>query len=250
MSARVARDLGRDPAGSDALGFVFPVYGWRIPRILSRFIAEELPARLAGRRPAFVWAVMTCGDDVGYTDRTLDAALRASVGYTLDAAYSVNMPDTYLGLPGFRLDSPEEQEAKFKIAVTRLAAIRESLAAHARVRDLKRGPFPRTKTVLLGGFFDRFLSGDRRWRVDGEKCTRCGLCVARCPTGAILTDAGGRISWSRDGRCTGCFRCYHNCPSDAISCGRSTRGKGRLPSSVRGGVSEIEFHPSGVCVND
>lgn len=236
MSARVARDLGRDPAGSDALGFVFPVYGWRIPRILARFIAEELPSRLAGARPGFIWAVMTCGDDVGLADWTLDAALRSAIGRTLDAAYSVNMPDTYLGLPGFRLDPEAELKGKFARATERIASIRASLAARARRRDLRRGAFPRMKTVLLGGVFARFLSDDRRWRVDAAKCTRCGLCAERCPSGAILRDAEGRVSWARDGRCTGCFRCYHNCPADAIHCGRSTRGKGRLPSDARGGV--------------
>ena len=237
MSARIARALGSEPAGPDALGFVFPVYGWRIPRILARFVAEELPARLAGTtRPRYVWCVMTCGDDVGCTDRTLERALRASTGLALDAAYSVNMPDTYLGLPGFRLDGPAERDGKFQASEARVAAIRGRLAAHARERDLKRGAFPRTKTGLLGGFFSRFLSGDRRWRVDPDRCTRCGECVRRCPAGAIARDAEGRISWTRDGRCTGCFRCYHNCPSDAIQCGRATRGKGRLPSDARGGV--------------
>ena len=236
MSARVARMLGRDPAGADALGFVFPVYGWRVPRILARFLATELPARLQGARPSFVWAVMTCGDDVGQTDRVLEAQLRASLGLGLDAAYSVNMPDTYLGLPGFRLDDPAELKAKYATAETRLETIRAALAARDRRRDLKRGAFAWAKTSLVGTFFDRFLCNDRRWRVDASACTRCGLCVRRCPTGAIVQRDDGSVSWSRDGRCTGCFRCYHNCPAGAIACGHSTRGKGRLPSDAQGGV--------------
>lgn len=236
MSARVARMLGSEPAGPDALGFVFPVYGWRVPRILARFLADELPARLQGARPSFVWAVMTCGDDVGQTDRVLARQLRDAVDLPLDAAFSVNMPDTYLGLPGFQLDSAGEQEAKFAAAEERVASIRAALAARERRTDLKRGAFAWAKTSLVGTFFDRFLCNDRRWRVDEKACTRCGLCARRCPAGAIVRDAEGRVSWSRDGRCTGCFRCYHNCPAGAIDCGRSTRGKGRLPSDAQGGV--------------
>ena len=236
MSARVARQLGERPAGEDALGLVFPVYGWRVPRILSRFIATRLPALLKDGRPSFVWTVMTCGDDVGCTDRVLARELKAATGLSLDAAYSVNMPDTYLGLPGFRLDSVSEQEAKFATAERRIADIRAALAVRQARRDLKRGPFPRTKTYVLGTIFDRYLSDDRRWRVDPARCTGCGQCVARCPVAAIMRTADGKIAWTRDGRCTGCFRCYHNCPRDAISCGRATGGKGRLPSDVQGGV--------------
>ena len=236
MSARVARMLGAGPAGPDALGFVFPVYGWRVPRILARFLATELAGRLQGARPSFVWAVMTCGDDVGQADRVLERELRATVGLGLDAAYSVNMPDTYLGLPGFRLDSPDELKSKYAGAETRIRAIRAALAARDRRRDLKRGAFAWAKTSLVGTFFDRFLCNDRRWRVDAAACTHCGRCVRRCPAGAIVQGTDGCVSWTRDGRCTGCFRCYHNCPAGAISCGRSTQGKGRLPSDARGGV--------------
>ena len=164
MSARVARMLGAEPAGPDALGFVFPVYGWRVPRILARFLATELAGRLQGARPSFVWAVMTCGDDVGQADRVLERELRATVGLGLDAAYSVNMPDTYLGLPGFRLDSPDELKSKYAGAETRIRAIRAALAARDRRRDLKRGAFAWAKTSLVGTFFDRFLGNDRRWR--------------------------------------------------------------------------------------
>ena len=50
MSRQVAEGLLRAGVGPDdgsSLGFVFPVYGWRPPRILARFVREGLRARLA-----------------------------------------------------------------------------------------------------------------------------------------------------------------------------------------------------------
>ena len=80
MSRQVAEGLLRAGVGSDdgsSLGFVFPVYGWRPPRILARFVREDLRARLADRPLKYVWAVMTCGFDVGYAD----FVFRSHAGY-------------------------------------------------------------------------------------------------------------------------------------------------------------------------
>lgn len=206
------------------LGFVFPVYGWRIPKILRRRIREELK----GGEWDFVWAVVTCGDDVGLVDRDLDAELEKAIGRKLDAAYSLVMPDTYLALPGFKLDTPSESAAKLAAAEKRARELRVRLMNRERVRDLKRGAFAWLKTRVIGGIFDRFFANDRGFRLTEGKCIGCGECAAKCPTSSIVLDANGRPTWKKDGSCTACFRCYHLCKGDAIEWGVFTRGKGRL----------------------
>jgi ferredoxin len=215
-SATIARRLKERRADDgDALGFVFPVYGWRPPRILMKWLAAHRAER---PQATYVWAVMTCGDDAGYCDRALERAL----GRRLDAAWTVRMPDTYLALPGFRLDAPDEAKAKIAAAERAVDEIAAALRARARVRNVRRGIFPWVKTALVGRFFDRFLVSRRFVRIDAAKCRKCGLCARNCPCG-----------WTD---CTGCQRCYHNCPADALEYGRFTKGKGRLKSGAKGGI--------------
>ena len=238
MSRQVAEGLRaagvETEDGGDSFGFVFPVYGWRPPRIVARFVRDGLAARLAGRRPSYVWAVMTCGFDVGFADRVFDSLLRPVLGRGLDAAFSVRMPDTYIGLPGFRLNPPELVREKMAAARERLPAIAARIQARERVRDLKRGVFPRTKTYLMGTLFDRLFVDARYFRVDAGKCVACGACAANCPAGTISAAAGAAPVWRCDGSCTGCLRCLHNCPAEAIEFGRCTKGKRRLHSGEKG----------------
>ena len=244
MSRAVADWIGDDPAGGDSLGFVFPVYGWRLPKVLRRRIRQGF----GGMKPSFIWAVATCGDNVGDVDRDLDDELRPVVGRGLDAAYSVAMPDTYLGLPGFRLDSKEEAEAKMRSARGRCAGIAAALRERRRVRDLERGAFAWFKTSVAGRFFERYLATDRLFKVDAARCTGCGRCAAECPTGSVVAGKGGVPAWKRDGGCTGCFHCYHACLAGAIEFGPFTRGKGRLGAGcgpVRC-VSTCIFHAGSV----
>jgi pyruvate ferredoxin oxidoreductase gamma subunit len=52
--------------------------------------------------------------------------------------------------------------------------------------------------------------------VDHGKCSRCWLCSAFCPEGAISVDADGYPSVDYD-HCKGCLICMAQCPSHAIS---------------------------------
>ena len=231
MSRQVAdglRDAGFGQDRDGSFGFVFPVYGWRPPRLVARFVRNELAARLDGFKPDYVWAVMTCGFDVGYADAVLDKMLLPVLGRGLDAAFSVRMPDTYVCLPGFRLNPPELVEEKIRASKSLVPAIAARIQAREHVRDLRRGIFPRTKTYAFGKFFDRFLVDDRFFRVVAEKCTRCGVCAENCPARSILRNGDGTVAWRHDGSCTGCLRCLHNCPSEAIEFGWFTKGKRRL----------------------
>ena len=237
MSRQVAEGLlraGVDAADGSSFGFVFPVYGWRPPRIVAHFVREELVRRWNNHRPDYVWAVLTCGFDVGYADFVFDRLLRPVLGRGLDAAFSVRMPDTYIGLPGFRLNPPRLAEEKMQAAQARVVAVADRIRARAHVRDLKRGVFPRTKTYFFGKVFDSFLVNDRFFHVTAAKCTKCGTCAANCPAGTIRQLADGSVAWRHDGSCTGCLRCLHNCPAEAIEFGRFTRGKRRLKSGEKG----------------
>ncbi|MGC9399458.1 MAG: ATP-binding protein [Anaerolineae bacterium] len=58
------------------------------------------------------------------------------------------------------------------------------------------------------------------WRlpiIDLRRCTRCGLCVARCPTEAVEMQAQGPVIVRPDD-CTFCTECEAVCPEHAIRC--------------------------------
>ncbi len=48
--------------------------------------------------------------------------------------------------------------------------------------------------------------------IDKDKCTECGTCVERCPSGAIDL-SGFKVDTDR---CIACYGCINNCPADAV----------------------------------
>lgn len=257
-SERIA-DIGKqnvDAASSinadESIGFVFPIYGWDMPEIVKAFIhsfskpsgaqgSENKPYDLQDR---FIWAVVTCGDDIGMADRRIRRALEAA-GLHLDAIFSITMPNTYVCLPGFDVDKAEIRRHKLEKCSERLSRIAETICKRKQntdrrnqcrdnqtqiadkrpqITDVVRGAFPRFKTYVLGSLFHRFLITDRPFYAT-ETCTRCGLCARLCPLSNISVSPAAPPHWH--GRCTGCLKCYHHCPVRAIRFGRLTNRKGQ-----------------------
>lgn len=208
------------------LGFVFPVYGWGLPRVVSRFISR-LP-RPGRQVPAHVYAVLTCGDDIGRTDRLLRRALRKR-GYPLHAVYSVQMRNTYVCLPGFDTDPTATERDKMRRADDTLRRVARSIARRqpSTPADVVPGAWPGLKSYVLRPLFNRFLTTDRRFSADPALCTGCGRCAKLCPLHNISLN--GETALPRwNGRCTHCLACYHGCPHHAIGYGKFTKGKGQV----------------------
>ena len=91
----------------DILGIVFPVYSWSVPKLVSEFLRT---VTIKGK-PAYIFAAVTCGDETGLTIKHLKKDL-ACRGLELDAFFSFQMPETYVNLPGFKLDTPQKAESK------------------------------------------------------------------------------------------------------------------------------------------
>lgn len=207
------------------VGLVFPVHAWGIPNVVEGFVRKMGPSSKgeAGRGPAYLYAVMTCGDDVGYTDKVLDEALLAACGKKLDAAFSVQMPNTYVCLPGFDVDSDEVCKEKLSRVEEAVKEIAACVSEQKSVRCLTRGKFPWKKTYILRPLFNRFLLTDKYFHVDASRCISCGRCRQKCPVGNILLD--DVPVWQS--HCAGCLACYHACPYHAINFGHRTQNKGQ-----------------------
>jgi len=201
----------------EAVGFVFPIYSWRPPHLVSEFVAK---LRFSGPVP-YTWTVATCGDNVGMSEKVFRNELK-TIGLTLNAAFSIVMPNTYINMSIMKLDTKRVAERKVAKARKRLPEVAGAIKSRQDVTGMKRGLFPRFKTNVIGKNFYRWVSDEPFFTTDD--CISCGHCAEVCPLHNISMD-NGRPRWN--GNCTNCDACYHHCPKNAIQFGKASRGKGQ-----------------------
>lgn len=206
----------------ERIGLCFPVHGWRPPMIVRRFI-EQMP--LPKVQP-YIYALCTAGDNIGETIDILRQDL-GKRGLQLDAAFSLIMPESYVGLPFFDVDTEAKETEKKRQAEVRLHRFIDDVINRRQASDLVIGRWPRINSRFLGGFFTRFLITDKPFRVNSSKCVKCGICADVCPTLNIIGGLGKEPAWKHDGSCLACFACYHHCPHHAIEYGSQTLHKGQ-----------------------
>ena len=211
-------------ASGERIGFCFPVHGWRPPKVLREFIGKLTINRTANH---YCFALCTAGDNIGETIDILRNDLSAK-GIRLDSAFSLIMPESYVGLPFMDVDTPENETRKKEKAAADLSRFITIIKERRKgIEELTIGRWPKTNSRLLGGFFTKHLITDKPFRLSTDRCIGCGLCAASCPTGNMTLDTDNRPTWHHDGSCLACFACYHHCPHHAIEYGRMTKHKGQ-----------------------
>lgn len=253
------------PAG--VVGFVFPVYAWGMPHVVEDFLkhdfrpfmpqtkthapvaspsqsahqkatpdAAENPKPTAARSQTlshgkpYVFLALTCGDDTGKTPFFFKNTLKERYGLHVDAFWSIQMPNTYVSIPGFDVDKESVAKKKIGDAALKTAHIAHQIQKRQTgVFDVKVGRFPYIKSHILRPLFKTFLSSPKRFHVDASVCTGCKRCTRLCPLANISlqkhTNAPATPQWGAN--CTMCLTCYHSCPQHAISWGVFTKGKGQ-----------------------
>lgn len=218
--AMVAGKYSFSLTDGESVGFVFPTYSWGPAPVMVEFIKRM---ELRGYEDnTFCYMVTTCGDDVGLSVAMWQEALGDIKGC---AAYSVQMPNNYILLPGFDVDSKELEERKKAAAVKQVEHIAHHLKRKRYAVDVVEGSWAWVKSRIIYPWFKRYSMTDKKFVVDTERCTHCGACVKNCPMQNITLKAGDLPKWN--GRCAMCLACIHRCPVRAIDYACATQKKGR-----------------------
>ena len=202
----------------EKIGFVFPIYSWAPPAIVLNFIRQ---LSLKGYKRQYLFFVCSCGDDTGLTQQVLEKAL-SHKGWKCHAGFSVTMPNNYVLLPGFDVDSKELEEKKLAEAVPALERVNRLIAEKEYVFACKEGSFPFLKTRIINPLFVRYQMSPKPFYATDD-CIGCKRCEKSCPVGNI-TMKDRKPAWGNN--CTACLACYHVCPQQAVQYGKKTKGKG------------------------
>lgn len=233
---------------NERLGFVFPVHGWRVPKLVREFICKMKIQREASDASAenkakaddclknrpFTYSVCTAGDSIGLTIENLNEviarnpSLQALDITEVSSSYSLIMPESYIGLPFMDVDPKEREIRKKENAAQELAVVCEEIFDRKEdISRLVKGPIPWFFTKVVGGFFENVLITDKRFHVEKDRCVKCGICANVCPVGDIKGGHGEYPVWLHHKDCLTCFTCYHHCPHHAIEFGNQTQKKGQ-----------------------
>lgn len=197
--------------------WVFPVYCWSVPPVVKKFISQIY---ISHRVEHFM--VCTCGDDVGLTAEVWRKTIK-NRSWTPIGCWSVQMPNTYVLLPGFNTDSENLEKVKLEKSILRINDISRGIRHRARVDDVVRGSFAWIKTRILNPLFVKFMTSPKPFRAS-DKCIGCEICNRKCPMKNIVM-INRRPSWGA--RCAMCLECYHCCPVHAVEYGKRTKSKGQ-----------------------
>jgi ferredoxin len=198
-------------ATPDAVGLVFPVHIWGMPRRVVEFVNASFKDSAL-----YYFAVALNAGQVAATLLQLKKML-ARKGAVLSAGYEIAMPSNYIpwGGPG-----PEEKK-RFRFA----AAAEKVRTIAAAVRNRRQGPIekgPLWQNILFT-FLNRISYGhvpemDKRFWTDAT-CNGCGICEAVCPNANIRMEADKPV-WLH--RCEQCLACIQWCPQEALQFGKKT----------------------------
>ncbi len=189
------------------IGFIFPVHFLDAPHIVREFLKN---IKITGN--PYVFAIATCGGEIGKTFQTINKLL-ARQNRKLHSEFSIVLPSNSIIMED-KTSTPEEIDRLIKNSEVRINEIIELITDNEIEKFIPtRVSFKNKFGSLMGKIFVYNIFSDRSFKVDNEKCIRCGTCVSVCPMNNIeIVD--DKVTWNHNCEC--CLACIHWCPRNAI----------------------------------
>lgn len=223
-----ATEAQNESPEGESIGFVFPVYSWGVPIPVRSFIKSLSEKYISEIRKGekYVWCVMTCGDETALAPEMFLNDCKKE-GLPCCSVMGVIMPNDYVLLPGFDVDSKTLEKDKIEKSLARIEELAEKIKSKWSGIDVVRGNMPWAKTKLIYPLFKRWGVFPKKWHAT-EKCIGCGKCSDVCPEHNIKMIEKNNSKHPYWGACCcSCLACYHICPVNAVQYGKMTKGKGQ-----------------------
>jgi ferredoxin len=192
----------------DAIGLVFPVFFWGLPRMVGRFISKLKITN----KDTYVFAVLTSGGPVFGVTGLLSKLMKSK---NIRLHYGERIVSVTNYLPEYEPKDSEALHKKIDEQVNRIANA-------VKNRHEKR--------IIALSFLNEMLyksypaeNCDRDFSI-ASSCISCASCQKICPAGNIVMEAG-KPDFQH--KCEHCLACLQNCPAHAIDWKNKTQGKQR-----------------------
>lgn len=207
----------RAVSGASAVGFVFPVVAWGVPRIVADFLKG---LKLEGE--PYVFAVATCGGTPGPALLELRRLIRRA-GADLHAGFACREgSNTVADDPGFVRFAKRLNRIRYASGKERLPEILTVIRGRQKHAPEASSPacncFGGLMHGMMGLAADKLKAADASYTVD-ERCKGCRTCERVCPRGNVRLEGGGPV-WHHN--CEMCNACIQWCPQQAIHIANET----------------------------
>ncbi|MCG8569346.1 MAG: EFR1 family ferrodoxin [Spirochaetes bacterium] len=197
----------------DVIGFVFPVYFFRVP-----VVVEELIERTVFGKTTYIFAITNGGGAFCRTLKIFNTQLKGKKT-SLNAGFTIGMPGNH----------PKVYDMIKKTSAEYFAEKNKRIDEISEIILSKKNHHIETNFGLLGFLlshvlFKKTYNDSKKHLLDSairikESCKQCGTCKKLCPANNIeLTSSGPK--WH--GKCLNCARCFHLCPNEVIELGEDT----------------------------
>lgn len=131
------------------LVFVVPTYGWRIPRIVEKWIDET---RFSG---AFkVWFVMDCGGEIGDADKYI-RRLCSRKSFDYMGVKQIVMPENYVAM--FGVPNAEQAARIIEKAQPDITDASETIKAEKKFAQPRRNAYDKLMSDIVNPVFYKFF---------------------------------------------------------------------------------------------
>lgn len=202
---------GNADVSAPVLGFVFPVYGWGLPRIVAEFVKG-----LSFKERPYVFAVATCGGTPGRALIELRGYLRKA-GVDLNAGFvCVEGANTVTDTPDFVRFVRSLNRKVYLSGEERLSEILGVIRSREKhspeTASFKCNCFVGAMRAMMRFAKEKLKSSDSNFFVS-EGCNSCRICERLCPRANICIE-GGKPVWHHN--CEMCNACIQWCPKQVI----------------------------------
>ncbi len=199
----------------DTVVFASPIYAWRLPRIVNKWIKEA--HAFSGKKAYFL---MTCGGEIGNAEKYIKK-LCEECKMTFMGCAEIVMPENYIAM----FDCPSEKESLEIVeqAEKILNGIIDTIKSKKIINSKNVKLADKLKSGIVNDFYYPFCVSSKKFYTTND-CVGCGKCETLCPTNNI-TIRDGKPIWNNS--CTHCMACICDCPTKAIEYGKISKGKRR-----------------------